>query len=191
MDEELLRLGDLTGQNIGRIALPLPGLGRRAQACLALRGSGPGGDESRCKGGVRGRRCVKRQRRRGEKRRATRAWPLEFRARACGVVVEARSRASSRAAYIRAGEARIHAARIRAARVHAWKAHGGEKRSGGGGWVSGARAARDLRPGGRERGEAVEVGGRGRRWWATGHGGSGYRRRLPAWRLGEGGKGET
>jgi len=30
MDEELLRLGDLTGQNIGRIALPLPGLGRRA-----------------------------------------------------------------------------------------------------------------------------------------------------------------
>ena len=63
-----------------------------------------------------------------------------------------------------AGEARIRAgeARIRA----------GEKRSGGG-WVSGARAARDLRLGGRERGEAVEVGGRGRRWWATGHGGSG------------------
>ena len=173
MDEELLRLGDLTGQNIGRIALPLPGLGRRAQGCLALRGSGPGGDESRCEGGVRWRRCVKRQRRRGGKR------SLEVRARACGVV-EARSRAS-----IRAGEARI-----RAARVRAWKAHGGEKRSGGGGWVSGERAARDLRPGGRERGEAVEVGGRGRRWWATGHGGSGCRRRLPAWRLGEGGKGK-
>ena len=186
MDEELLRLGDLTGQNIGRIALPLLGLGRRAQACLALRGSGPGGDESRCEGGVRWRRCVKRQRRRGGKWRATRAWPLEFRARACGVVVEARSRANSRATRIRAGEARICAACVRA-----WKAHGGEKRSGGGGWVSGARAARDLRPGGRERGEAVEVGGRGRRWWATGHGGSGCRRRLPAWRLGEGGKGET
>ena len=104
----------------------------------------------------------------GRERESHRAWPLEFRARACGVVVEARSRASSRAARIRAGEARI-----RAARARAWKARGGEKRSGGGGWVSGARAARDLRPGGRERGEAVEVGGRGRRWWATGHGGSG------------------
>jgi len=172
MDEELLRLGDLTGQNIGRIALPLLGLGRRAQACLALRGSGPGGDESRCEGGVRWRRCLKRQRRRGGKR------SLEVRARACGVVVEARSRASSRAA------------RIRAVRSRAGKGHGGEKRSGGGGWVSGARAARDLRPGGRERGEAVEVGGRGRRWWATGHGGSGCRRRLPSWRLGEGGKGK-
>jgi len=112
--------------------------------------------------------------------------------------VEARSRASSRTTRIRAGEARIRAVRSRAARIragearsHAGKGHGGEKRSGGGGWVSGARAARDLRPGGRERGEAVEVGGRGRRWWATGHGGSGCRRRLPAWRLGEGGKGET
>lgn len=50
VDEELLRLSDLTGQDVGRITLVLPGQGRCAQACLVLCGSSPGGDEGRNEG---------------------------------------------------------------------------------------------------------------------------------------------
>jgi hypothetical protein len=50
--EEVLRLGDLAGQSIGRIALPLPHECSGAHTGLPLRGSSPGSGESGGESGV-------------------------------------------------------------------------------------------------------------------------------------------
>jgi hypothetical protein len=54
--EEVLRLGDLAGQDIGRVALTFPREGCSANASLPLRGGSPSRDESGCEGGIRARR---------------------------------------------------------------------------------------------------------------------------------------
>jgi hypothetical protein len=51
--EELLHLGDLAGQGIGRVVLALPHEGSRAHTSLPLRGGSPGSDESCGEGRVR------------------------------------------------------------------------------------------------------------------------------------------
>jgi hypothetical protein len=65
-DEELLRLGDLAGQCIGRITLALPREGSRTHTGLPLGGRSPGSDEGGGEGGVRTGVVEGRRRRGGE-----------------------------------------------------------------------------------------------------------------------------
>jgi hypothetical protein len=51
----MLRLGDLPGQSVGRIALARPDGGGRTYPRLPLRGGSPGGDECGGEDGVRAR----------------------------------------------------------------------------------------------------------------------------------------
>jgi hypothetical protein len=54
-DEELLRLGDLASQGVGRVALALPHESSSAHTSPPLRGGSPGSDEGGGEGGVRTR----------------------------------------------------------------------------------------------------------------------------------------
>jgi hypothetical protein len=69
--EELLRLGDLACQGVGRIALTLPHEGSGAHTSLPLRGGSPCSEESVGEGGGRARQRGSRGSTRGPSRRKT------------------------------------------------------------------------------------------------------------------------
>jgi hypothetical protein len=81
LGEELLRLGDLAGQSVGGVPLPLPHEGSRTDALLSRGGHGPGGNQRGSEGGG-GPRSVEGGRRRGREVEgtlgaATHARPLQ------------------------------------------------------------------------------------------------------------------